>query len=79
MSICTSDVFSLARKRITKAPNLTSWWWNYKSFMSHVFRYIGYCLHRINLLHDHGVVLLLVFDADVLSMKAEGEVKHARC
>ncbi len=28
MSIYTSDVFSLARKRITKAPNLTSWWWN---------------------------------------------------
>jgi len=42
-------------------------------------KYIGYCLHRINLLHEHGVVLLLVFDADVLPMKVEEEVKHARC
>ncbi|CAM6044867.1 unnamed protein product [Sphagnum compactum] len=41
-------------------------------------KYIDYCIHRINLLRQHGVVPVLVFDGGVLPMKAEEEVKRAR-
>lgn len=46
--------------------------------MRTIFRYIDYCIHRINLLRQHGVVPVLVFDGGVLPMKAEEEVKRAR-
>ncbi|KAJ7522352.1 hypothetical protein O6H91_18G007700 [Diphasiastrum complanatum] len=42
------------------------------------FKYVDYCMHKVNLLRHHGVKPLLVFDGGLLPMKAEQEAKRAR-
>lgn len=43
-----------------------------------MFRYIDYCIHRVNLLRHYGVKPVLVFDGGLLPMKGEQEKKRAR-
>ncbi|KAG8078130.1 hypothetical protein GUJ93_ZPchr0007g3978 [Zizania palustris] len=41
-------------------------------------RHIEYCMHRVNMLRNHGVKPVLVFDGGLLPMKSDQETKRAR-